>query len=318
MPTWNEILSEVQEKSKSSGKSVIDDVRREYLKRLSEKTGRNVIAYYSGYLNNPGIMGTEINDLDKNGFMTVIHKLDKKKGLDLLLHTPGGDLAAAESLVDYIRSIFGNDVRAIIPQIAMSAGTMVACSCKSIVMGKQSNIGPIDPQLKGISASGVIEEFERAKEEVAKDPKSIPVWQVIIGKYYPTFVGECEKANEWSKLIVTNWHKTNMLKDESDRDSKVKKIVEKLSNHSVTKAHARHINIDDCEEMGLNIERMELDGDLQDAILSVHHSYMITFANTPAIKITENQNGVAMIINKGTPSSLPPQVLQQLHVQQPF
>jgi ClpP class serine protease len=49
--------------------------------------------------------------------MTVIHNMDRSKGLDLLLHTPGGDIAATESIVDYLRSMFGTDIRAIIPQL---------------------------------------------------------------------------------------------------------------------------------------------------------------------------------------------------------
>ena len=79
--------------------------------------------------------------------MTVIHQLDRDKGLDLILHTPGGDTAATESIVDYLHNMFGNNIRAIVPQLAMSAGTMIACSCKEIIMGLQSSLGPIDPQL---------------------------------------------------------------------------------------------------------------------------------------------------------------------------
>jgi ClpP class serine protease len=99
--------------------------------QLSGLTDRNVIAYYSGwlqkgYLEQQGIRGFEVNDDDKNGFMATIHQLDRSKGLDLLLHTPGGDTAATESLVDYLRSMFGTDIRAIVPQLAMSAGTMIA------------------------------------------------------------------------------------------------------------------------------------------------------------------------------------------------
>ena len=63
-----------------------------------------------------------ISDADKNGFMSVFHKLDRTKGLDLILHTPGGDMAATESIVDYLGSMFGKDIRAIIPQLAMSGG----------------------------------------------------------------------------------------------------------------------------------------------------------------------------------------------------
>ena len=77
------------------------------------------------------MMGCEVNDLDKNGLMATIYPpVDKTRGLDLILHTPTGVTAATESLVDYLRQMFGNDIRAIVPQLALSAGTMIALSCK--------------------------------------------------------------------------------------------------------------------------------------------------------------------------------------------
>jgi ClpP class serine protease len=153
MPDWNQILNEIKEAG-----SVYDIARRKYLKRLYDLTGRNVIIYYSGWLQKRNLEGVEVNDADKNGFMTVIHDLDRSKGLDLLLHTPGGETAATESLVDYLRAMFGSDIRAFVPQLALSAGTMIACACKEIFMGKQSSLGPIDPQFRGIPAHGVKED----------------------------------------------------------------------------------------------------------------------------------------------------------------
>jgi ClpP class serine protease len=96
-----------------------------YIKELSKLTGRNVIIYYSGWLNN-NVSGTAINDFDKNGFMGMIHGLNTDKGLDLLLHTPGGSISATESIIDYLNEIFNGNIRAVIPQLAMSGGTMVA------------------------------------------------------------------------------------------------------------------------------------------------------------------------------------------------
>ena len=147
MPNWNQILSNIQ-----AAGSTYDIVRRNMLAQLNAVTGRNIIIYYSGWLQKSSAPNISLNDDDKNGFMTVINKLDCSKGLDLLLHTPGGETAATESLVDYLHSMFGTNMRAIIPQLAMSAGTMIACACKELVMGKQSSLGPIDPQFRGIPA----------------------------------------------------------------------------------------------------------------------------------------------------------------------
>ena len=105
--------------------------------------------------------------------MMAVHTLDRTKGLDLILHTQGGNIAAVQSLAHYLHKMFGDDIRAVVPQIAMSAGTMLACSCRSILMGKQSNLGPIDPHLRDIPTYGVIHEFRRAYREVKKDPSKL-------------------------------------------------------------------------------------------------------------------------------------------------
>lgn len=290
MPSWHEILHEI----KKSG-STYDLIRRKYLQKLYHITKRNIVIYYSGWLQKPDFPGTEVNDNDKNGLMTVIHKLDRSKGLDIILHTPGGETAATESFIDYLRSIFGSDIRAIVPQIAMSAGTMIACSCKEIIMGKQSSLGPIDPQFKGIPAHGIVEEFKRAYKEICIDNAKIPIWQPILAKYPPAFIGECEKAISWSNEIVSECLKSGMFQDDKNPDEKIKKILTELGDHALTKSHARHLSAEKCKEMELKIFNLEKDQKLQEAILSIHHSCIHTLSSTPAYKIIENQNGVAFI-----------------------
>ena len=152
-----------------------------YARELHEKTGRNVIIYYSGWLT---VDENEISieDMDKNALIDLINNLDASKGVDLILHTPGGFVSATESIIDYLHSIFGENMRAIIPQMAMSGGTIVACSCKEILMGKHSSLGPADPQILGMSARTVIEEYELAKKEMEENPKSTPFWTVLLKK----------------------------------------------------------------------------------------------------------------------------------------
>ncbi len=241
--------------------------------------------------------GSEVNDADKNGFMTVVHELDRSKGLDLLLHTPGGETAATESLVNYLRGMFGKDIRAFVPQLAMSAGTMIACACKEIIMGKQSSLGPIDPQFRGIPAHGVVEEFKRAHKEIKADPSMIPIWQPIIAKYAPTFIGECEKAIEWSNEMVEEWLMTGMFsgRHTKKKQKMIKKIVNELSDHALSKSHARHLSYERCKEIGLKVSRLENDQKLQNAILSVHHACIHTLGSTHAFKIIENHKERAFI-----------------------
>lgn len=294
MPTWNEILKEI-----SSQPNVFDFIRRKYIKELADKTKRNVIVYYSGWLQKGNLtkhgFRFDIVDADKMGFMSTIKGLDKTKGLDIVLHTPGGSIGATESIVHYLKTIFGNNIRAIVPQIAMSAGTMIACSCKEIIMGKHSNLGPIDPQINGKPTHGIIEEFEKAKKEISANPRSIPVWQTILSKYTPTLIGECEKAIKWSESMVENWLKENMFEGDDDKDKKANDVIAELGSHALTLSHDRHLAPDLLKSLGLKIFDLESDQDLQDKVLSLHHSCIITLTQTPAYKLIENQDGKAYI-----------------------
>jgi hypothetical protein len=307
VPNWLEVLNEVNRhraqaaveiaRKTSESQGAFDAVRRTYLRKLFEHTGRNVITYYSGWLSKPGLSQSEINDEDKNGFMMAVHQLDRTKGLDLFLHTPGGDIAATESIVDYLHKMFGKNIRAIVPQLAMSAGTMIACSCRSIVLSKHSNLGPIDPHLNGIPAYGVTEEFRRAWREVKKDPAKVSMWHPIISQYRPTFLSRCENAIKWSGGFVRDQLRTVMFDGDADATAKASSIVKKLTAYRGNKTHARHIHHDECKAMGLNIESLEDDAALQDLVLTVHHCNMHILMNTPAFKITENHLGVALIKN---------------------
>lgn len=118
-----------------------------------------------------------------NAFMNAVYQLDKSKGLDLILHTPGGDLAATENIVNYLHSVFVADIRAVVPQLSMSAGTMIAFSCKEIIMGKQSSLCPIDPQYQSLACQALIDYFHKAVNDVTANPNSLGLWQTIISKY---------------------------------------------------------------------------------------------------------------------------------------
>lgn len=294
MPNWSDILGEIKSQQ-ASGQSAIDNVRKKYIKQLSNYTKRNTISYYSGWLSKPGMMQTQIGNEDKNGFMVAIHKLDRSKGLDLILHTPGGALDATESIIDYLRQMFGKDIRAIVPQIAMSAGTIIACSCKEIVMGKQSNLGPIDPQLRGIPALGVVEEFQTAFREMKKDPAKQMVWNPILNKYHPTFLSQCKNAISQGNQLVEKQLIDVMFDGQTNANQSAKKIVKGLNDYSGNKSHGRHLHYDKLAAMGLKLVKLEDDNKLQDLVLTVHHTYMHTLMNTPAYKIIENQKGVAMV-----------------------
>ncbi len=314
MPIWSEILKELDSLQKEEEKLPYDDIRRKYLSLLSEKTGRNTILYATSWTQ-PGNVGNpdliSIVPEDVQGFMEVFYELDGDKGLDLILHSPGGLVEAAEALVSYIRTKF-SDVRVIIPHAAMSAATMIACSSNKIIMGKHSSLGPIDPQFvldtqlgrRAIPAQSIIDQFEMAKDECADQTKLGP-WMPILGQYGPGIIIECENATELSEQLVFEWLKSYMLEGNED---KAKEIASYLSDHTKFKTHGRYINREDAKDLGLSIEDLENDQEFQDLVLSIFHATTHTFNGTGAVKIIENNLGRAFIRSDGIPRMPPKEV----------
>lgn len=294
MAGWSDILEEIKTTPQQ-----FDYVRRKYLKELSNYTGRNVICYYSSWLNKRNANNLDINDSDMNGFMNAIKDMDCKKGLDLILHTPGGDPAAAEAIVNYLRVKFNSDIRAIVPQLAMSAGTMISCAAKEIIMGKQSSLGPIDPQFNGIPAYNIKSEFEEAKKDLLSNPGNAQYWMIKLRQYPAAFMKTAIDAIDLSGQLVEEWLGSCMFDKNNPEDQIIiQKIVNGLNEHDNSKNHGRHLSMAFCKKLGLKITAMEEDSKLQDLILSIHHAYMITLDSTSAVKIIENQNGKIMISNQ--------------------
>lgn len=295
MPTWGELLYELQPRKNTEGIDVpgltLDQLRAKYLKMLSDKTGRNVIAYYSGWLKQGRNQNIDINDSDITGFMNAIHGLDCSNGVDIILHTPGGNPTATEGIVKYLHNKFGKDIRVIVPQMAMSAGTMLACASKEILMGSHSCLGPIDPQYGGIPAYNIIKEFKEAKNDLENNPSSKEYWKIQFEKYPAAFFYSVCDAIKLSEILVVEWLREYMFYDEDKiiANKKVNKIVNKLNSNN--KSHSRHFTYDSCIEIGLNVSKIEDDQELQNLILSVHHAYIITLDASTATKIIENQNG---------------------------
>jgi ATP-dependent protease ClpP protease subunit len=296
MPAWNEVLTETQVAG-----SVHDVIRRRHLKKLYQYTKRPTIIYYSGWLQKshlqkqPGVI-LGISDADKNGFMSVIKGLDRTNGLDLILHTPGGDMAATESLVDYLRAMFGKDIRAIVPQLAMSGGTIMALACRQIVMGKESSIGPIDPQFGQMAATGLLQEFERIRTEIKKDASNALLWEPILRKIQPGFITECENAVRWARMMAERFLKENMFAGEKAAKTKIDKIINHLTEKQTTITHGRHIGLDEAKTLfDDRLVPLEDDQKLQDLVLTVHHASIVTLQSTNAFKMIENHTGRAFM-----------------------
>lgn len=298
MPTWDNVLQEINDETRLQQKNnPLDIIRRKYLNNLADLTGRNTICYYSAWLTKsfPETSQTlSINDEDTNGFMQAISSFSKEsrqKGLDLVLHTPGGSVSATHSIMDYLLDMYNNDIRVFVPQLAMSGGTVMACCSKEIYMGNQSRLGPIDPQIytdgEFTPSKAILHEFHQIKEEVNNNPGSLHVYQFILNKIKPGFLNQCQKSIEQSERYT----KEKLVKVMGLEEKVAKDATKKLSDFDNHGSHDKHISMDIAKEYGLKIAKLEENQDLQDLILTVHHCYMHTFNITNTIKAIENNMG---------------------------
>ncbi len=306
MPTWGEILEEIQAPAAATGRLDFDGVRRKYLRQLHELTGRDTILYSSDWLT--GKPDTSIVLEDMQGLMSACKGL-AGPGLDIILHSPGGSPDATASIVRYLRGKYTH-IRVFVPLAAMSAATMWSLSADEIWMGKHSQLGPIDPQM-GIGgqyypARAILEQFDRAKRELADDPRLLSAWLPILQAYGPSLLEQCEQAEELSKRLVREWLRRYMLPPSPSRAAKAARIAEYFANYERHKSHGMGIGRDAARDKGVVIRDLESDQGLQDAVLSVHHATMHTFQGT-AVKIIENHLGVAWV-----------KMTQQVSIQLPF
>lgn len=297
MPIWSQILDEQRRTLQPNGAPDFDSVRRKYLRACQEHTTRNTILFASAWIQKPQLgFGTIIADDDVQGLMEAVHGLTGDR-LDLILHSPGGSPAAAEGIVLYLRSKF-SDIRVIVPHMAMSAATMIACAADRIVMGKHSFLGPTDPQFQTgdtvAAAYNILSDFDRALRECAADSNNVLAWQLLLNRYTPGLLSQCEVSVDLSKELVRRWLSEYMFQGEPD-NSKADDIAEWLSQHAHHKSHGRHISSEELREMGLVVDELEADPELQDLVLSVYHATTLTFAQTAAGKIIENDRGRAYV-----------------------
>ena len=299
MPYWSQIVRELGDTLHEGNSTDFDAVRRKYLGLLNKHTKRDTILYASAWIQKPNSDDQDIGvtDEDLQALMEVSAGL-QSENLDLILHSPGGSVEAAEAFVLYLRSRYKN-IRVIVPNLAMSAAAMIACAADEIVMGKHSFLGPTDPQIPvatrfGISyiaAIDVIRTYEKSQQESSNLALQV-VWHQMLQQYGPDILRRCQRAAKLSEDLVRSWLAKYMFKDDPTLATNV---ANSLSTGEIWRSHGRHISRATLEGGNFKINRLECDDLLQDLVLSVFHSTTLFFDLTTATKIVENHLGRAYI-----------------------
>jgi hypothetical protein len=298
MPAWNELLERMKALPPGTdhGEWLLAELRDTLTKIALKRNGRAVVFYASAFLQKPGAPGASvmITPEDLNGFMSALAGMDCSNGLTLILHTSGGMPTAAQTIVEYLRSKF-TSIEVIVPTYAMSAGTMIALASDRIVMGRPSQLGPIDPQLVlpngSVSAQALVDQFEQAKAEIMGDRSTALAWQPIIQSMAPAMLKSATNALRYGEAMVRNWLERYMFANHSNREELAGAVAKHFNDASTHLSHGRRIGREEARQHQLAVEDLEADAELQDLVLTAYHYSTIGFERSYAVKHVLSNSG---------------------------
>ncbi|MEC9491124.1 SDH family Clp fold serine proteinase [Flexistipes sp.] len=261
------------------------------LEDLAKQRESSVILYSSGFTEikrAPSIFFS-ITDKDTQGFMTCLNGINKKK-LDLIIHTPGGDYEATKRIISYLDNSF-SEINVFVPHLAMSGGSLIACSSDKIYMGNYSNIGPTDPQIyisdKGfVGVNSMLQEFDKAVEDVKKEPETSLIWNERLKQIPFGLINSAEIMEKNSKQYLVDILSKRLCKN-SDKES-IGRLADFLNSNKHHSSHGSGINLETAKEKGLNVEDLGKDKLLEDKVLTIYHTMSLIYQKTPITKIIAN------------------------------
>jgi len=132
--------------------------RLRLIRRFEEKRGSRLVTLIHrqesiSFLGIP--LSRYINIEDSEQVLRAIRLTPADMPIDLLLHTPGGLVLAAEQIAAALKRHPAR-VTVFVPHYAMSGGTMIACAADEIVMDENAVLGPVDPQLGHFPAASIL------------------------------------------------------------------------------------------------------------------------------------------------------------------
>ena len=105
---------------------------------------------------------------DSEAVLRAIRLTPPEQPIDLILHTPGGLVLAAEQIANALSDHKGK-VTVFVPHYAMSGGTLIALAANEIVMDTNAVLGPVDPQIGGMPASSILNVLQIKKPNQISD-----------------------------------------------------------------------------------------------------------------------------------------------------
>ncbi len=231
--------------------------RQAIIKNIQERSERRLICYVSGG-------SCAIDRDDTVPFVDLLHNVPPRENLDLLLHTGGGDIDAAEKLISMVRNKVGAGIlRIIVPDFAKSAGTLMVLGADCVVMSDTSELGPIDPQIiladgKGNrirhSVQSYLDAYDEHTATLKKEPGNVAA-QIMLGKLDPATVKLFQAVQARARQFAEVQLKRGMFRNGGNWSQTASELLDTKRWQS----HAQMISWEDAKDprIGLNVEYLD-------------------------------------------------------------
>lgn len=198
---------------------------------------------------------------------TVVEEIEdadheRRKNLSVVLETDGGSIEVVERIADVFRYHYSSgDINFVVPNRAMSAGTVLVMCGDNILMDYYSVLGPVDPQVRSqasgyfVPALGYLEKFNELVAKSNKGDLSAAEMAFLIEKFDPAELDSFEKARDLSTALLVDWLTKYKFKDwkktksngktvtEEMKADRAEEIGKKLNSTSKWKSHSRGISM---------------------------------------------------------------------------
>lgn len=200
----------------------------------------------------------------------LVSRSENTDNLLFLIHTTGGVAEVVERIVDIIRHHY-KEVWFVVPDMAMSAGTILCMSGDKIYMDYSSALGPIDPQVQNsegqlVPALGYLDQVDRLITKSAENNLTDAEFAILQNLDLAT-LRRYEQAKDLSVSLLKDWLVRYKFKDwnvhsstgepvtNDEKIGRATEIAEALSKHTKWHSHGRMIGIDTLTgELHLKIE----------------------------------------------------------------
>ena len=206
----------------------------------------------------------------------ALESIDERQDeLLVIIDTAGGLAEVAERIVDTLRHHY-KKIKFLVPDKAMSAGTILVMSGDAIIMDYFSRLGPVDPQVSiegkqsPASTLSYLEQYNRLVEK-SKEGGLTTAELVLLQKLDLADLRQYELAAELSVNLIREWLQKYKFKDWSKHSSSGKPVTPKekkkraeeiaraLSDQTKWHTHNRMISRDVLIDLKLKIDHLEND-----------------------------------------------------------